>query len=219
MLFRSDSDTINKEKAGKRPERKTMKKHGLLFSLFGQAASGKSPEEIEQMAMDAAAALDEEEGSGGTPAEEKKENAGTAKLAQKLGDLIKDKGAFICLYGDIGAGKTAFARQIAQHLNVREKVTSPSFVIINEYLSGDIPVYHFDLYRLEKEGVKTVVDELLEYSKPGIITLVEWAEFSDIELPYDRIEVKIEVTGETERTFKFKGIGAENISVIEGLKS
>ena len=72
-----DSDTINKEKAGKRPERKTMKKHGLLFSLFGQAASGKSPEEIEQMAMDAAAALDEEEGSGGTPAEEKKENAGT----------------------------------------------------------------------------------------------------------------------------------------------
>lgn len=144
---------------------------------------------------------------------------GTAKLAQKLGDLIKDKGAFICLYGDIGAGKTAFARQIAQHLNVREKVTSPSFVIINEYLSGDIPVYHFDLYRLEKEGVKTVVDELLEYSKPGIITLVEWAEFSDIELPYDRIEVKIEVTDETERTFKFKGIGAENISVIEGLKS
>ena len=75
------------------------------------------------------------------------------------------------------------------------------------------------MYRLEKEGVKTVVDELLEYSKPGIITLVEWAEFSDIELPYDRIEVKIEVTGETERTFKFKGIGAENISVIEGLKS
>lgn len=75
-----DSDTINKEKAGKRPERKTMKKHGLFFNLFGQAVSGKSPEEIEQMAMDAAAALDEDEGSGGTSAEEKKETGGAAPV-------------------------------------------------------------------------------------------------------------------------------------------
>lgn len=143
----------------------------------------------------------------------------TAKLAQKLGELIKQKGAFICLYGDIGAGKTAFSRALAKSLNVKEKVTSPSFVIINEYLSGELPVYHFDLYRLEKEGVKTVVEELHEYSKPGLITLVEWAEFSDVELPYDRIEIKIECLGETERKFEFIGIGPEHIPVIEGLKS
>lgn len=143
----------------------------------------------------------------------------TEELAKKTASLIKEKGAFICLYGDIGAGKTAFARLLAKSLNVKEKVTSPSFVIINEYLSGEIPVYHFDLYRLEKEGVKTIVDELTEYTKPGIITLVEWAEFSDVELPYDRIEIKIKYIGETQRKFEFIGIGPENIPIIEGLKS
>lgn len=143
----------------------------------------------------------------------------TEKLAKRVAGLIKSTGAFICLYGDIGAGKTAFTRLLAKSLHVKEKVTSPSFVIINEYLSGEIPVYHFDLYRLEKEGVRTIVDELTEYTKPGIITLVEWAEFSDVALPYDRIEIKIECTGETERKFEFIGIGPQNLPVIEGLKS
>ena len=66
---------------------------------------------------------------------------------------------------------------MAKHLNVKEKVTSPSFVIINEYLSGDLPVYHFDLYRLEQEGVRTIIDELTEYSRPDVLTFVEWAIF------------------------------------------
>ncbi len=142
----------------------------------------------------------------------------TAKLANKLAALIKNDGAFICLYGDIGAGKTEFSRLLAKSLHVKEKVTSPSFVIINEYLSGEIPVYHFDLYRLEKEGVKTVIEELDEYSKKGIITLVEWAEFSDIKLPYDRIEIRIDYISDTVRNFNFTAIGTDYIPVIEGLK-
>lgn len=104
-----DSDTINKEKAGKRPERKIMKKHGLFFNLFGQAVSGKSPEEIEQMAMDAAAALDEEEGSGGTTAEEKKENAGTvpAKDAAFFDALDKKVDRLLAaLDGQVSGGST-----------------------------------------------------------------------------------------------------------------
>lgn len=142
----------------------------------------------------------------------------TAKLAEKLASLIKYNGAFICLYGDIGAGKTEFSRLLAKNLNVKEKVTSPSFVIINEYLSGAIPVYHFDLYRLEREGVKTVIEELDEYSRKGIITLVEWAEFSDVELPYDRIEIRIDYISDTVRNFNFTAIGTEYVPVIEGLK-
>ena len=149
----------------------------------------------------------------------------TAALAKKFAEAIKISkgagaftGAFICLYGDIGAGKTAFSRFVAKNFNVKEKVTSPSFVIINEYLSGDLPVYHFDLYRLEKEGVHTIVEELNEYSKPGIVTLVEWAEFSDIELPYDRIEIKIDYLGENARKFAFTGVGEGNIAVVERLK-
>ena len=140
-------------------------------------------------------------------------------LAEKFAKAIKNTGAFVCLYGDIGAGKTAFTKLVAKHLNVKEKVTSPSFVIINEYLSGDLPVYHFDLYRLEKEGVITILDELVEYSKPGVLTCVEWAEFSDIELPFDRIEIKIDYINETERKFNFFAQGEDYIKILEGLKN
>lgn len=139
-------------------------------------------------------------------------------LAMKFSNAIRKHGAFVCLYGDIGAGKTAFTKLVAKHLNVKEKVTSPSFVIINEYLSGDLPVYHFDLYRLEKEGVKTIIDELTEYTKPDVLTMVEWAEFSDCELPFDRIEIKIEYIDENTRKFDFYALGDEYKKALEGLK-
>lgn len=140
-------------------------------------------------------------------------------LAEKFANAVKKQGAFVCLYGDIGAGKTAFTKLVAKHLNVKEKVTSPSFVIINEYLSGDLPVYHFDLYRLEKEGVRTIIDELTEYSRPNVLTCVEWAEFSDFELPFDRIEIKIEYIDDTIRKFDFYAEGEEYKKLLEGLKN
>lgn len=142
----------------------------------------------------------------------------TENLARTFAELVKKRGAFVCLYGDIGAGKTAFSRLCAKHLHVKEKVTSPSFVIINEYHSGDLPVYHFDLYRLEKEGVKTIIDELTEYSKDGVLTLVEWAEFSDSELPFDRIEIRIGYVDDTVRTFDFYALGDYNENIVEELK-
>lgn len=145
--------------------------------------------------------------------------AQTEKLAQKFASLVKNDGAFVCLYGDIGAGKTAFSRLCAKHLDVKEKVTSPSFVIINEYHSGALPVYHFDLYRLENEGVRTIIDELTEYSKKGVLTLVEWAEFSDVELPFDRIEIKIGYVEDTVRTFDFYAVGEDNKKILEALKN
>lgn len=143
----------------------------------------------------------------------------TENIAEKFAKAVEKNGAFVCLYGDIGAGKTAFTKLVAKHLDVKEKVTSPSFVIINEYLSGKLPVYHFDLYRLEKEGVKTIIDELIEYSRPGVLAMVEWAEFSDLELPFDRIEIRIEYLDETERKFDFYASGNIYKNILEGLKS
>ncbi len=142
----------------------------------------------------------------------------TEKLAKKFALLVRNNGAFVCLYGDIGAGKTAFSRFCAKYMNVKEKVTSPSFVIINEYHSGDIPVYHFDLYRLENEGVKTIADELTEYSKDGVLTLVEWAQFSDVELPFGRIEIKIDYIDDDTRNFEFSTNSEKYIDILEGLK-
>lgn len=140
-------------------------------------------------------------------------------LAEKFANAVKKDGAFVCLYGDIGAGKTAFTKLCAKHLNVKEKVTSPSFVIINEYLSGVLPIYHFDLYRLENEGVRTIIDELTEYSRPNVLTFVEWAEFSDFELPFDRIEVRIEYIDDTTRNFEFSASSDNYINLLEGLKN
>ena len=70
----------------------------------------------------------------------------TKDLAQRFAKLIQN-GCFINLYGEIGAGKTAFVKLVADALDVKERVTSPSFVILNEYHTGSIPIYHFDLYR------------------------------------------------------------------------
>ena len=142
----------------------------------------------------------------------------TDNLAKKFSDIIKDKGAFVCLYGDIGAGKTAFSKCLCSHLGVKEKVTSPSFVILNEYHSGALPIYHFDLYRLENEGTKTILDELEEYSQGKILTLVEWAQFSDTQLPFDRIEIKIDYIDDNTRIFNFSAFGTQNSTILEELK-
>jgi len=143
----------------------------------------------------------------------------TEKLAAKFAAAVKDKGTFVCLFGDVGAGKTAFAKLVCKYLNVKEKVTSPSFVILNEYKSGLLPVYHFDLYRLENEGISTIINELEEYSEGKILTFVEWAEFSENAIPFDRIDLHIKYIDETVREFVFTAYGDENEQIIKRLNN
>ena len=143
----------------------------------------------------------------------------TDLLAEKFAKLVENDGCFVCMFGDIGAGKTAFVKKVAKHLGVEEKVTSPSFVILNEYHCGKIPIFHFDLYRLENEGVKTICDELREYSYGKILTFVEWAEFSQNELPFDKIDICVTCENDDSRIFTFKPYGQENINIIKDLKN
>ena len=140
----------------------------------------------------------------------------TKELAENFAKLITN-GCFISLYGEIGAGKTAFVQLVADALEVKEKVTSPSFVILNEYHSGILPVYHFDLYRLENEGVKTILDELREYSEGKQVTFVEWAEFSQDEIPFNHIKINVTYEDNDERKYSFEGFGYDNIKIIEEL--
>lgn len=141
----------------------------------------------------------------------------TKQLAQKFAKLIEDKGCFINLYGEIGAGKTAFVKLVAQAIGVSEKVTSPSFVILNEYHSANIPVYHFDLYRLENEGVKTIIDELREYSEGRQITFVEWAEFSQNEIPFNHIKINVTYQDDDQRKYSFENCGEDFAKIVEEL--
>ena len=93
-----------------------------------------------------------------------------AALAQVL-----QPGTVIAYRGDLGAGKTAFTRGLARGLGVTERVTSPTYTIVNEYLGGKMPLFHFDMYRLGSE------DELFDigwddYLERGGVCAVEWSE-------------------------------------------
>ena len=122
-----------------------------------------------------------------------------AELASRLAP-----GAVIAMYGDLGAGKTAFTRGLASGLGLKSRVSSPTFTIVNEYL-GRIPLFHFDMYRLKD------ADELFEigwedYLARGGVCVVEWSENVEGAFPPETIVVKIEKTGENERSIEIEGI-------------
>ena len=142
----------------------------------------------------------------------------TKDLAKKFAKLVEEKGCFVNLYGEIGAGKTAFVKEVAKEIGIEEKVTSPTFVILNEYHGGKLPMYHFDLYRLENEGVKTIMDELREYSEGKQLTFVEWAEFSQNEFPFNHIKINLTYEDNDDRKYTFTGYGKDCIEIIKGLE-
>lgn len=110
-----------------------------------------------------------------------------AELARGLGD-----GDVVLLDGDLGAGKTQFAQGVAAGLGVTEPVTSPTFNIMFEYTSGRVPLYHFDLYRLDDASQLEDVDfyGVTDSSTPGV-ALVEWASMFPDEMPEDAVRVRI----------------------------
>ena len=142
----------------------------------------------------------------------------TKKLAQKFAKLVETNGCFVNLYGEIGAGKTAFVKEVAKAIGIEETVTSPTFVILNEYHGGKLPMYHFDLYRLENEGVKTITDELREYSEGRQLTFVEWAEFSQNEFPFDHIKINVTYEDNDYRKYSFEGFGKICTEIVKGLR-
>ncbi len=98
----------------------------------------------------------------------------TQKLGQTLGQRLQP-GDVIAFYGDLGAGKTAFTRGLAQGLGIGEMVTSPTYTVVNEYLSGRLPLFHFDMYRLSSaEDLFDIGWE--DYLERGGVCAVEWSE-------------------------------------------
>ena len=114
--------------------------------------------------------------------------AGTKKIAAELTAAL-DSGSVVCMYGDLGAGKTAFVQGMAEALGIDEPVTSPTFTIVNEY-EGIMPLYHFDVYRIgdSSEMFEIGFDE---YIYGNGICVIEWAELIEDILPEDRINVTI----------------------------
>ena len=97
-------------------------------------------------------------------------------------------GTVIALYGDLGVGKTTFSRYFAEKLGVTEKVSSPTFTILHEYHSGNLPLFHFDLYRvLDLDEICEFADE---YFYGDGVCLIEWAENAHELIPEDAIRLK-----------------------------
>ena len=134
--------------------------------------------------------------------------AETEALGQRLAERLQP-GDVIAYTGDLGAGKTAFTRGLARGLGITERITSPTFTIVNEYQGGRLPLFHFDMYRLGSS------DELYEigwedYLARGGVCAVEWSEIVADALEEDCIRVDIR-QGDTENQRKITVEGVEDL--------
>lgn len=126
----------------------------------------------------------------------------TEAIGTALGKIVSP-GTVIAYRGDLGAGKTAFTRGLARGLGCTEIVTSPTYTIVNEYLGGRIPLFHFDMYRLRSS------DDLFDigwedYLDRGGVCAVEWSENVDDAME-DPLYITIEKLGEDSRKITLEG--------------
>ena len=126
----------------------------------------------------------------------------TENLGAALGRILQP-GTLLAYRGDLGAGKTAFTRGLARGLGYKEPVTSPTYTIVNEYLGGRLPLFHFDMYRLASS------DDLWDigwedYLERGGVCAVEWSENVDDAME-NAVYVTIHKTGEESRRIEIEG--------------
>ena len=131
----------------------------------------------------------------------------TEQIGAALGEILRP-GAVLAYRGDLGAGKTAFTRGLARGLGYADPVTSPTYTIVNEYLGGRLPLFHFDMYRLRSS------DDLWDigwddYLDRGGVCAVEWSENVDDAME-GAIYVTIHKTGENSRRIEIEG--GENLA-------
>lgn len=129
----------------------------------------------------------------------------TEALGEKLGELLRP-GTVLAYLGDLGAGKTAFTRGLARGLGCRETVTSPTYTIVNEYLGGRLPLFHFDMYRLASSDDLWDIGWEDYLDRQGVCA-VEWSE-NVPEAMTGALTVRIEKLGDTVRRITIDG-GAE----------
>lgn len=127
----------------------------------------------------------------------------TLTLAENI-ESEKFENMVICLDGELGSGKTVFVKGFAKALGITDNITSPTFNIIKEYQSGELPLYHMDVYRLDE------VEEdlgIIDYYNKGGVTLIEWSELIKNELPEERLEITFKIVDENTRVLLFKPYG------------
>ena len=135
----------------------------------------------------------------------------TIELAENF-EAEKIRNMVICLNGDLGSGKTVFAKGFAAALGIDEVITSPTFNIIKEYYSGEMPLFHMDAYRLEDSKKNIGIEEY--FDKEGIV-IIEWSEMIKDILPDERLEFSFKVIGENTRIIKIIPYGTKYEEICE----
>ena len=137
----------------------------------------------------------------------------TIELAQNF-ESEKFPNMIICLNGELGSGKTMFTNGIAKALGIEETITSPTFTIIKEYESGEMPLYHMDVYRLDGDTDGVGIED--DYKKGGIV-VIEWANIIKYILPKERLDIKFVVTDENKRVLILTPYGKQYEDLCEAV--
>jgi tRNA threonylcarbamoyladenosine biosynthesis protein TsaE len=122
--------------------------------------------------------------------------AATIVLGERLGRVAR-AGDLVCLWGDLGAGKTQLTKGIARGLGIADTVNSPTFVLMSEY-RGRLPLFHVDLYRLA-DAADALAGGVVDERQAEGVTVVEWPDRMGIVLPAGRLDVRIDGTGDDPR--------------------
>ena len=125
----------------------------------------------------------------------------TSALGLALAEAARP-GDLVCLWGDLGAGKTHLAKAFGAGLGVVDTISSPSFILMAEY-SGRVPLYHVDLYRLA-DATDVFAGGLIDDRQAAGVTLVEWPDRMAAVLPEERLDVRIEGAGDEPRTITIR---------------
>jgi tRNA threonylcarbamoyladenosine biosynthesis protein TsaE len=136
----------------------------------------------------------------------------TIKLAQNF-ESEKFPNMIICLDGELGSGKTVFAKGIAHALGIKDSITSPTFTIIKEY-EGELPLYHMDLYRLDGNIAGIGIEE---YFTKGGVVVIEWADTIKNYLPEERLDIRFKVIDENKRLLILEPHGQRYIDLCEAV--
>ena len=123
----------------------------------------------------------------------------TAKFAEEIENNLWDF-KIICLYGELGSGKTTFTRSFARALGVKSRIISPTYIFIRTHKAKNIKLYHIDAYRLEEEDSKDEIKEILE--DDNAIIVIEWAEKIKSILPKKRIDIEFIYKNKNEREIR-----------------
>mgnify|MGYP004704282779 CR=1 FL=1 len=138
----------------------------------------------------------------------------TMHIGRQLGSLV-NKGDILCLTGDLGTGKTHISKGIAEGLGIDEHITSPTFNIVNEYHSGRLTLYHFDVYRIgcSEEMYDIGFDEYIDSQG---VCIIEWANIIEDILPEEYLKIEL-LYKETGREMILTPVGEKYEKIVEEL--